>query len=84
MDITEFCQKKPEQIDHHAIIQKELKCFFGAMLNSKKMTLQEYEFCVDYIANGILLKNSKYFESIAKKLDSNNIIDSIINSTIIK
>lgn len=79
MDITEFYQKKSSE-DQNVRDTKRLKSHFGKMLNEKRIIMSEYEFCMDYIDNGHLLKNSKMFDIIAKKIDMIPELDLIIQS----
>lgn len=68
MDITTFYNITPtETKDDNSIIKK----IFGELANTKSISLKDYEYCINYIDNGMMLKNGKCFDDIIKTLQQN-------------
>lgn len=75
MDITEFYKTETDEVSDKTILKQFLN---NMLLSEKKITMQEYEFCIAYIDNGCMLKNGKYFADISAKMRKNKLVKNII------
>jgi len=59
MNILDFYNEADED-------KKRVNEYFGTLLSEKQVTLQEYEYCIDIVNSGMLLKNTQIFDNIMK------------------